>query len=145
MCLLQYSALISIPRAVVCFVGDENVSVASVILDLTTRIAASPEELRAKLELLRRNVPHPDSSDRPVRAQFGFMAGGCGTMTRDEVEKTLFAVVAELFPGVPFTGFGVYDLFGHDVLPSTGPRANAGTLNTNDLAYTVIAVISVLD
>ena len=75
--------------------------------------------LRASWSLLRRNVPHPNSSDRPVRAQFGFMAADSSvTFDADSNDKyatyhvgVVLTVFAELFPGVPLTGFGAYDLF----------------------------------
>ena len=147
-----------------CFVGDARVSVASVILDPHDQ---TPEQLRAKLELLRRNVPQPGVSERPVRAQFGFAVACCSRgqrfWGRAGVETAAFA---ELFPGVPLTGFFGGGEFGHNVRPETDPRvgkdgtraarptsrcpysANAGNINNMPGEFgftTVIAIISVFD
>lgn len=148
----------------VCFVGDEKISVSSVILDPHDR---TPEQLRAKLDVLRRNVPHAGSSERPVRAQFGFLVACCSRgqrfWGRAGVETAAFA---ELFPGVPLTGFFGGGEFGHTVRPDTDPRVgkdgtraarptsrcpySASVGNSNNMPgefgfTSVIAVISVLD
>ena len=105
--------------AVVCFVGDEKVSVASVTVD---HASFTPEaSLRAKLHLLRRNVPDPASSERPVRAQFAFIVAWNASWRHSGVVSAF----AELFPGVPLSGYftGCYK-FGHEVLPVTEPRVS---------------------
>ena len=145
----------------VCFVGDARVSVASVILDPHDQTS---EQLRPKLDLLRRNVPQSGVSERPVRAQFGFAVTCCSRgqrfWGRAGVETEAFA---ELFPGVPLAGFFGGGEFGHNVLPKTDPRvgkhgtrtarptshgANAGNINNMPGEFgftTVIAIISVFD
>ena len=147
--------------AVVCFVGNARVSFASVILD-----PHDPEQLHAKFDLLRRNVPLPGASERPVLAQFCFVVAGCsrGPCLWDlaGVESAAFA---EYFPDVPLAGFFSDREFGQNVLPETDPRVgkdgtradrptsrfpyteNAG--NINNIAKfgttTVFAVITVLE